>query len=207
VATVERLYERKDVGFIDGAEVARYVKPYEGPGSCPEAVRALDHHVFGNSIRDFKELQVRALLATDDQGLPRHLEDEFRWCSSLVKVKQSRPLPNDIHTWSRFTIRVAPMNIKDEDGILQMLVADPLAGEDQLIAEATGEFGHSGYPDPSLNTGPSPGTALQYFKLGPYRDKLAIWGCEVAAIHVRNIKRGHWEEGAKLRQAMNSGVT
>jgi hypothetical protein len=207
VATVEHLYERKDVDFICGSERARYVKPYEGPGSCPDSIRALDHHVFGNSIRDFKELQVRALLATDDPGLPRHLEDEFRWCTRLVKVKQDRPLPNDIYSWSRFTLRVAPTIIKDEDGIVQLLVADPQTGYDQLIAEATGEFGHAGDPDPSVNTGPSPGTGLQYFKLGPYRDKLAIWGPEVAAIHVRNIKRGHWEEGARLRQAMNSRVT
>jgi hypothetical protein len=207
VATVEHLYERKDVDFINGSEVARYVKPYQqGPGSCPAAVRALDHHLFGNSIEDFKELQVRALLATDAQGLPAHLEDEFRWCTSLVKLRQGIPLPNDIHTWSLFTIRVAPTSIKDEDGILQLLVYDPQTGTNQLIAEEIGEFGHVGYLDPSLNTGPSPGTAMQYFKLGPYRDKLAIWGCELAAIHVRNIKRGHWEEGAKLRQKMNSRV-
>jgi hypothetical protein len=206
VATVEHLYERKDVDVIDGSEVARYVKPYAGPGSCPEAVRALDHHVFGNSISDFKELQVRASLATDDQGLPPHLEDEFRWCTSLVKEKQSRPLPNDIHTWLRFTIRVAPTIIKDEDGILQLLVTDPVTGSDQLIAEATGEFDHAGDLDPSVNTGPSPGTGLQYFKLGPYRDKLAIWGPEVAAIYIRNIRRGHWEEGATLRQALKAVV-
>jgi hypothetical protein len=36
VATVEHLYECKDVDFIDGSEIARYVKPYEGPGSCPD---------------------------------------------------------------------------------------------------------------------------------------------------------------------------
>jgi Polysaccharide lyase len=207
VATVEHLYEVTDVDFIDGSEVSRYVKPYEGPGSCPDAVRALDHHVFGNSIKDFKELQVRALLATDLQGLPHHLEDEFRWCTGLVKLRQGIPLPNDIHRWSRFTIRVAPTCIKNEDGILQLLVTDPQTGHDQLIVEATGEFGHAGDPNPSVNTGPSPGTGLQYFKLGPYRDKLAIWGCKTAAIDVRNIKRGGWEEGARLRQAMNSRVT
>ena len=206
VATVEHLYECKDVDFIDGSEVARYVKPYEGPGSCPDSNRALDHHVFGNSIRDFKELQVRALLATDDQGLPRHLEGEFRWCTSLVKVKQGRSLPNDIHIWSRFTIRIAPTNIKDEDGIVQLLVADPQTGNDQLIAGATGEFGHAGYQDPSVNTGPSPGTGQQYFKLGPYRDKFAIWGSDVAAIHVRNVRRGHWEKGAELRQALKAPI-
>jgi len=206
VATVEHLYERKDVDFVDGSEIARLVKPYGGPGSCPDAVRALDHHVFGNSIRDFKELQVRALLATDDQGLARHLEDEFRWCTSLVKLRRGIPLPNDIHRWWRFTIRVAPTSIKDEDGILQLLVTDLQTGQDQLIAEATGEFGHAGDPDPSVNTGPSPGTGLQYFKLGPYRDKFAIWGSEVAAIHIRNIRRGHWQEGATLRQALKAVV-
>ena len=207
VATVEHLYEVTDVDFIDGSEVSRWVKPYEGAGSCPDAVRALDHHVFGNSIQDFKELQVRALLATDAQGLPHHLEDEFRWCTSLVKLRRGIPLPNDIHRWSRFTIRVAPTSIKNEDGILQLLVTDPQTGHDELIAEATGEFGHAGDPNPSVNTGPSPGTAQEYFKLGPYRDKLAIWGPEVAAIDVRNIKRGAWQEGAELRKMMNSRVT
>jgi hypothetical protein len=69
-----------------------------------------------------------------------------------------------------------------------------------------GEFGHAGDPDPTANTGPSPGKGLQYFKLGPYRDKLAIWGAEVAAINIRNIMRGHWEEGAKLRQAMKDRI-
>jgi hypothetical protein len=85
-----------------------------------------------------------------------------------------------------------------------LLVYDPQTETDQLIAEATGEFGHAGYLDPSVNTGPSPGTALQYLKLWPYRDKLALWGSELAAIHVRNIKRGHWQEGAKLQQERNS---
>ena len=114
--------------------------------------------------------------------------------------------PQFERVWSRFTIRVTPTSIKDEDGVLQLLVCDPQTGTDQLIVEATGEFGNAGYLDPSLNTGPSPGTALQYFKLGPYRDKLALWGSELAAIHVRNIKRGDWQEGAKLRQEMNSRV-
>jgi hypothetical protein len=205
LATVEHLYEVNDVDFVNGSEVARYVKPYAGPGAVIDAVRALDHHIFGNSIRDFKELQVRALLATDPQGLPPHLNDDFRWCTSLVKLKQGIPLPNDIHQWSRFTVRVAPTSIKDEDGIVQLLVADPQTGQDQMVAEATGEFGHAGDPDPRTNTGPSPGTGKQYFKIGPYRDKLAIWGKDTAAIHVRNMRRGYWQEGGNLRQAISVG--
>ncbi|MBV8361416.1 MAG: hypothetical protein JO189_26280, partial [Deltaproteobacteria bacterium] len=99
VATVEHLYERKDIDFINGSEVARYVTLYQGPGSCPAAIRALDHHVFGNSIGDFKELQVRGLLATDAHGLPPISKDEFRWCTSLVKLRQGIPLPRDIHSY------------------------------------------------------------------------------------------------------------
>jgi hypothetical protein len=146
VATVEHLYEPKDIDFINGSEVPRYVKPYEGRESCAAAVRALDHHVFGNTIQDFKELQVRALLATDAQGLPAHLEDEYRWCTSLIKLSQGIPLPNDIHRWSRFTIRIAPTSIKDEDGILQLLVADPQTGGDQLIVQARASSGMPAIP-------------------------------------------------------------
>ena len=60
----------------------------------------------------------RAVLATDGGGLPLHLEDEFRWCTSLVKVAQENSLPKDIYRWWRFTIRGAPTRVKDKDGIL-----------------------------------------------------------------------------------------
>ena len=107
VATIEHLYEAKDVAFVNGSEVSPHVKPYERPGPCSDGVRALDHHVFGNSKRDFKELQVRAILATDPGKLPAHLESEFLSCTDLVAVKQENPLPDDIHAWWRFTVRVA----------------------------------------------------------------------------------------------------
>ena len=93
--------------------------------------------------------------------------------------------------------------MKDEDGILQLLIVDRDTGEERLIAAAQGEFGHAGYPDPQVNTGPAPGTGLQYFKIGPYRDKLRIWGSDTAAIHVRGISRGRWDDGAQLRRAAN----
>jgi hypothetical protein len=202
VATIEHLYETKDVAFVGGAEVSQYVRPYAGPGSCDAAVRALDHHVFGNTVRDFKELQVRGVLATDRRGLLPHLEDGFRWCTSLVKVTQENPLPDDIYKWWRFTVRVAPTSTKDQDGILQLLVADPETNEERLIATAIGEFGHAGDLDPAANTGPPPGEGLQYFKIGPYRDKLRVWGADPAAIHVRNISRRYWADGPALRQGL-----
>ncbi|HEV2302410.1 MAG TPA: hypothetical protein VGR91_12655 [Stellaceae bacterium] len=203
VATIEHLYEANDVSFVDGSEVSDYLTPYRGPGSCGERVRAFDHHVFGNSPRDFKELQVRALLATDGGGLPGHLEGEFRSCTSLVAVTQATALPDDIHEWSRFVVRVAPTSVKNEDGILQLLIVARESGEECLIATARGEFGHAGYADPQENTGPAPGAGLQYFKIGPYRDKLRIWGKGPAAIHVRGIRRDRWDDGAKLRRAAN----
>lgn len=202
VATVEHLYEAKDVTFVDGSEISRHVKPYQKPGPCPDGVRALDHHVFGNSKSDFKELQVRALLATDSRGLQAHLESEFLSCTNLVDVKQENPLPDDIYSWRRFTVRVAPTKVKDADGILQLSVDDPKSGRELPIVTATGEFGHAGDTDPAVNTGPEPGDGLQYFKLGPYRDKLKIWGGEPAAINVRNIERGYWGEGAELRERL-----
>jgi hypothetical protein len=106
LATIEHLYEIKDTEIIGGAEISRHVRPYPGPAAT--GARALDHHVFGNTAGDFKELQVRAVLATDSRGLQPHLEDEFRWCTDLVGVRQEKALPDDIHSWRRFTVRVAP---------------------------------------------------------------------------------------------------
>src|SRR5208282_82951 len=183
VATVEHLYEETDVKFVNGSEVSTHVTPYQAPGPCAHGVRAFDHHVFGNSKSDYKELQVRALLATDGKKLPEHLENELLSCTDLVVVTQESPLPDDIHAWWRFTLRVAPTKVKDADGILELSAADARTGEERLIARATGEFGHAGSADPETNTGPAPGDGLQYFKLGPYRDKLKIWGDGPAAIH------------------------
>jgi len=202
-ATVEHMYEIKDTEIINGSEVSTYVTPYAGPGSADAGVRALDHHVFGNTARDFKELQVRAILATDLRPLPGHIEESFRWCTDLVKVTPGRSLPDDIYSWHRFTIQVAPTNIKDEDGVLRLLWFNPDSGEDEIVATAVGEFGHTGYPDPD-NDGPLPGTGRQYFKIGPYRDKITIWDCRPAAIYVRNIKRGYWKEGVTLRAALRA---
>ena len=199
-ATVEHVYEIKDTEIKDGTETSSHVVPYSAEPSVGK-VRALDHHVFGNTIRDFKELQVRAILATDSRPLPAHIENSFRWCTDLVKVTAGRPLPDDIYSWQRFTVRVAPTNIKDQDGILQLFVFDPVSGEDELVATGVGEFGHAGYPDPD-NDGPLPGTGLQYFKIGPYRDKISIWGRRPAAIYVRNIRRGYWQEGPALRESL-----
>jgi hypothetical protein len=203
LATVEHMYEIKDTQLIDGSEVSTHVTRYSGAGSIGAKVRALDHHVFGNTARDFKELQVRAILAVNSRPLPAHIEDAFRWCSDLVKVTPGKPLPDDIYSWQRFTIQVAPTNVKDEDGVLRLLWFNPDSGEDEIVATAVGEFGHTGYPDPD-NDGPLPGTGRQYFKIGPYRDKIRIWGCRPAAIYVRNIKRGFWEEGVRLRAALRA---
>lgn len=201
LATVEHLYEIKDVDFVNGSEVSRHVKPYAG-ADTPGA-RALDHHVFGNTAQDFKELQVRAVLATDAGGLQTHLDDEFRWSTDLVRVSCERTLPDEIDRWWRFTVRVAPTQQKDEDGILQLLVGEPGSPVDQLVATAIGEFGHVGYDGPN-NDGPPPDQAHQYFKIGPYRDKIRLWGDRPAAIYVRNIRRGPWAEGAVLRDQLRA---
>jgi hypothetical protein len=203
-ATVEHLYEPKDAPFRDGSEQSRYLTRYAQATGCRGAARAFDHHVFGNSLADFEELQVRAVLATDSGGLPPYLEDQFLWCSSGVQVTPGVPLPDDIHRWLRFTVRLAATAEKDEDGIVELLVGEPGAAEDRLVASATGEFGHVGYDDPAINTGPPPDEAHQYFKIGPYRDKLLIWGEAAAAIHVRNIRRQPWDAGAATRQRLQS---
>ncbi|HEV2549582.1 MAG TPA: hypothetical protein VGU20_19860 [Stellaceae bacterium] len=183
--------------FTDGAERSRYLSRY-GADWCFNSVRAFDHHVFGNRPRDFKELQVRALFATCARGLPPHLEDEFQSCTTGVIVERQDFLPDDIHKWWRFKICVSPTEVKDQDGIIQLLVADPENGDEVLIGTAFGEFGHVGYSNPAVNTGPDPSEAYQYFKIGPYRDKLRIWGDDPAAIFVRNIKRGCWNVSPDL---------
>ena len=198
-ATIEHLYETKDADFMDGTEQSHYLTPYAGTGSCPASVRALDHHVFPNSLSDFKELQVRGVFATDSRGLPGYLGSQFLSCTTGVQVTASGNLPDDIHRWWRFKVALAPTKMKDSDGIVQLFVSDPAATTDTLVATATGEFGHVGYADPATNTGPIPGEAQQYFKIGPYRDKLHIWGKRVAAIHVRNIRRGRWDYGRKYQ--------
>ena len=212
-ATIEHLYETKDVRFVHGTERSRYLTPYDGSGSCPSAsVRALDHHVFPNGPSDFKELQVRAVFATDSRGLPGYLKRQFLSCTSGVQVRTSGVLPDDIHRWWRFKVALAPTNVKDSDGIVQLFASDPADPAERLVATATGEFGHVGYADPATNTGPIPGEAQQYFKVGPYRDKLHIWGKKAAAIHVRNIRRGAWAYGrgyqrqalAKMQEAARS---
>lgn len=200
VATVEHLYETKDVTFVGGSEISSHVTPYQSADLCQDAIRAFDHHIFGNSKADFKELQVRVLLATDRGGLPAHLENEFLSCTDLVHVHHGHPLPDNIFTWWRFIVRVAPTRVKDEDGVLELAIVDPTDGVERLIARATGEFGHAGDLNPASNTGPVPGQGLQYFKIGPYRDKWKIWGAAPAAIQVRNIKRGYWARGAELRE-------
>lgn len=200
VATVEALYEPTDVAFANGQEISTHVTRLYG-SSCTGAttVRALDHHTFPNNPKDYKELQVRALLATDARGLPPHLESEFAWCTDLAKVTTAGALPDDIFAWSRFTVRVAPTTVKDADGILELAVTDLRGSEERLVATATGEFGFVGLG------GAADGGRRQYFKIGPYRDKWLIWGAETAAIHVRNIKRGYWQQGAERRTAIAAG--
>jgi len=199
-ATVEHMFEIKDTEIKGGSEVSSHLTPYSG-GPTGEKTRAYDHHVFGNTAQDFKELQVRAILATDSRPLPAHLENQFRSCTDLVKVTPGKPLPDDIYAWQRFTVQVAPTNRKDEDGVLRLLRFNRESGENEIIATAVGEFGNAGYPGRD-NDGPSPGSAKQYFKIGPYRDKINIWDCRPAVIYVRNVRRGYWEEGPALRDRL-----
>jgi hypothetical protein len=199
LATVEHLYEPKDVTYRADIEYSQYLTSYDGVACSNGAARALDHHVFGNSPKDFKELQVRALLATDAAGLPPHLEEELLSCTSGVRIRAGANLPDQIHKWWRFTIEVAATTDKDAAGVVHLSVGEPGSDTNVLVASAVGEFGHVGYKDPETNTGPIPGEAYQYFKIGPYRDKLLIWGDDTAALHIRNIRREYWVHGESLR--------
>lgn len=199
-ATIEHLYEVKDADFIGGSERSHYLTRTDGPVGCGPSVRAFDHHVFGNSLLDFKELQVRAVLATDSGGMPPYLEGQYLSCTSGVQVERSGDLPDEIHRWWRFMIAVAPTKEKDYAGIVRLFVAEPSAKTDTLVATAKGEFGHTGYEDPAINTGPPDDQSYQYFKIGPYRDKVHLWGRPAAALHVRNIRRGAWDLGEAFQR-------
>ncbi len=201
IATIEHLYEPKDAPIENGSEQSIYLTPYHG-ACAGTAARAFDHHVFPNDRDDFQELQVRAVLATDPRGLPPHLEPEFPVCTTGVRVTQESTLPADIHEWWQFSLAVAPTAQKDQDGVLRLWVGER-GDAPRLVATAYGEFGHAGYSDPAINTGPPPGEGLQYFKLGPYRDKWSIWQSGVAAIHIRNVTRRNWSEGPALRDRAN----
>ncbi len=50
------------------------------------------------------------------------------------------------------------------------------------------------------NTGPPDGQSYQYFKIGPYRDKLHLWSAPAAALHLRNIRRGAWDLGEQFQR-------
>lgn len=205
VATIEHLYEPADVCYFDGIERSRYVTRY-GADWCFGSVRAFDHHVFANSPGDDEELQVRALFAAGTRDMPPHLQDEFQSCTTGVRVERHNPLPDDISKWWRFRVCVAPTEVKDADGVVRLYVADPAGdGNEIAIATAYGEFGHAGY-DPTPANGADVDEKHQYFKIGPYRDKLKIWGDRVAAIHVRNVKRGYWEDGVALRRDALAGA-
>ncbi|GLS21495.1 hypothetical protein GCM10007874_45120 [Labrys miyagiensis] len=197
-ATVEHLYETKDVEFKDGKEISKYLTSFDGRSCSTGSARAFDHHFFGNSIADAKELQIRAIFATNGLPLPDFVEEQFSLCTSGVKVEAYEDLPQTPYEWHRFRLCVAPTKVKDYAGIVELYVSKPNGSESRLVARATGEFGHRGYEDPEHNTGPIPSEAYQYFKVGPYRDKVRLWGSDPVAIHVRNISRRAWPEGERF---------
>ena len=120
-------------------------------------------------------MQVRAVLATDEDGLAVHLAaTEFTRCTSGVRVETTGTLPKADGRWSDFILEIHSSGQKNVDGTLRLYV------DGGLVATAVGEFG---FPQ-------TPGRALQYFKIGIYRDSVAAWGDAGASIEVRNIRRG-----------------
>ena len=180
IATVEHLFQNGEQHFLSHNC---------GGGDCPGgAARALDHSVLPNDLgRDFQELQVRALLAKDGGPLPPHIVCGFTSCTTGVRLYPGDvDLPRDIYEWHRFEIRVAGPARKDEDGVLELYVYGALA------AAVTGELGHSELKFP--NGDPA---VHQYFKIGPYRDKVSAWDADKASLDFRNITRRAWAEAAE----------
>ena len=207
-ATVEHLYQPADAPAPHGTEVSRYVRRYAG-GEVPKGyVRALDHHIFGNARGDDNELQVRALMATDGAPLPAHLEDELRDITKGVVVEPNVvdgmpvSLPATPREWHGFRIGMAANQRPEEAGVIQLFTFSPGGGGDVLVATAKGEFGHWPLPNEALGEKANRDARRQYFKIGPYRDKLRIWGDAEAAVFVRNISRAPWPEGAQIRATL-----
>jgi hypothetical protein len=168
LATIEHLYEPKD------KQQGRYLSE-PNDGDCGlHAALAFDHHNFDASRRGQTDYQVRAILALDGAGLPAHLREcEFTKCTTGVEVHRHALLPSLSRSWVDFVLHFAPSGIKDVDGLFE------LYANQSLIAQAWGEFGFAGTKTPD-----------QYFKIGPYRNNDSKWGEEVAAIEVRDIRRG-----------------
>ena len=171
VATVEHLYEPDAEDPIDST----YLTNPLPDGFCRAgAVPAQDHSDFVTKPDDYS-MQVRAILATGAAGLPDHLRRcDFKRCTTGVKVATHGFLPDVDGRWADFIVEIAPTGKKNCDGAIRLYV------DGSLIAEATGEFGFPFTPKP----------ALQYFKIGPYRDLDSSWGTETAFIEVRNLRRG-----------------
>jgi hypothetical protein len=167
VATVEHLYEPQD------AADHRFLSAAVGGACGLPAALAYDHHDFSDD-RNLRTLQVRAVLASDAAGIPSYLKTyEFTQCTTGVKLATFAHLPAADGRWTDFVLHIASSGEKDKDGIVELYVGQ------ELVARAQGELGFASKTD-----------AQQYFKIGPYRNNDANWGKGIAAIEVRNIRRG-----------------
>jgi hypothetical protein len=177
LATVEHLYEEED------EEDHRFVSTMVGGACGLPGTAAYDHHDFTQD-EDRLDRQIRALLANDAAGPPPHLyQYEFTRCTTGVKLATFGRLPEADGRWSDFIVRVKSSGVKNVDGSIELYC------EQELIAEASGEFG---FPSPKIQPPP------QYFKIGPYRNNDPLWGDEVATIEVRDIRKGPSFESVRL---------
>jgi hypothetical protein len=177
VASVEHLYELED------EQDSRFLtNPVNGVCGFPAAF-AYDHHDFSNK-RDTRDLQIRAVMATDADGLPAYLaQNEFTRCTTGIKLTTYGKLPVHDGSWIDVIFHVRPSGRKDADGIIELWV------NGEAIATAAGELGFAS-PDQR---------APQYFKIGPYRNNEAGWGDDDAWIEVRDIRRGSTRDGVEQR--------
>jgi hypothetical protein len=182
VATVEHLYEpqdEQDHRFLSAA--------VNGACGIPAAA-AYDHHDFSDDA-NLRDWQVRAVLATDAAGLSPYLKRyEFSDCTTGVRLVTCGRLPPADGRWSDFLLHVAPSGEKNVDGLVELYC------EGALIAQAWGELGYA----------PAPGLT-QYFKVGPYRNNDPRWGDTVAAVEVRNIRRGRTKASVEAPPAGAAG--
>jgi hypothetical protein len=116
LATIEHLYEPKDK--IN----QRYLSDPESGDCGRHAVAALDHHNF-DKIQGDSQLQVRAVMATDDEGIPPHAkEKEFTMCTTGVEIHRHGTLPRLDDKWTDFVLHFSPSGEKDIDGLFELYV-------------------------------------------------------------------------------------
>jgi hypothetical protein len=163
LVTVEHLFGTGDINLVTLAS----------NGSCPAPAVLADLH--DNWSQDYESwvFQVRALIAVEGGVVPSHILEKFDLCTIGVEVIDGALLPPADGRWTDFVLHVRSEDSETRRGEIELFA------NGELVVRALAEFGYCGCDKPR-----------QYFKIGPYRNSLPVWGNDIAAIEVRDIRRG-----------------